>query len=141
MNIMDSNNTITEMRIALTSNDFHRLLNFYCAGLGLEPTRVWDNEQGNGLILNLGLATLELFDEKQADTVDQIEAGQRVSGQVRLAFQVPDLEAAMERLIAHGAILVHQPVVTPWGDINVRFQDPDGLQITLFQKSQAGPTA
>ena len=81
-----------------------------------------------------------MFDEKQANTVDQIEAGQRVSGQVRLAFQVPDLEAAMERLLAHGAILVHQPVVTPWGDINVRFQDPDGLQITLFQKSQAGPT-
>ena len=136
---MDSNNPIAEMRIALTSNDYDRLLKFYCAGLGLEPAKVWDNEQGNGLILNLGLATLELFDEKQANTVDQIEAGQRVSGQVRLAFQVPDLEAAMERLLAHGAILIHQPVVTPWGDINVRFQDPDGLQITLFQKSQAGP--
>ncbi len=139
MNIMNSNNPITEMRIALTSNDYDRLLKFYCAGLGLEPAKVWDNEQGNGLIINLGLATLELFDEKQANTVDQIEAGQRVSGQVRLAFQVPDLESAMERLLAHGAILVHQPVVTPWGDINVRFQDPDGLQITLFQKSQAGP--
>ncbi len=125
------------MRIALTSNDYDRLLKFYCAGLGLEPAEVWDNDQGNGLILNLGSATLELFDEKQANTVDQIEAGQRVSGQVRLAFQVPDLNAAMERLLAHGAILVHQPVVTPWGDINVRFQDPDGLQITLFQKPQA----
>jgi hypothetical protein len=25
------------------------------------------------------------------------------------------------------------PVVTPWGDHNVRLQDPDGMQITLFQ--------
>jgi hypothetical protein len=40
----------------------------------------------------------------------------------------------MERLLAHGAICVHPSVVTPWGDINVRMQDPDGMQITLFQK-------
>jgi uncharacterized glyoxalase superfamily protein PhnB len=53
---------------------------------------------------------------------------------VRIALQVPDVKAAMERLSAHGATLVHPPVVTPWGDINVRLEDPDGLQITLFQK-------
>jgi hypothetical protein len=29
--------------------------------------------------------------------------------------------------------LVHPPVVTPWGDYNVRLEDPDGMQITLFQ--------
>jgi methylmalonyl-CoA/ethylmalonyl-CoA epimerase len=82
----------------------------------------------------MGNGTLEIFDETQAETVDQIEAGQRISGQIRFALQVPDLRAAMERLLAHGAILVHPPIITPWGDYNVRFQDPDGLQITLFQK-------
>jgi uncharacterized glyoxalase superfamily protein PhnB len=41
----------------------------------------------------------------------------------------------MERLIAHGATLIHPPIVTPWGDNNVRLQDPDGMQITLFQSS------
>jgi uncharacterized glyoxalase superfamily protein PhnB len=46
---------------------------------------------------------------------------------------VPDLNAAMQRLQAHGATLVHPPVVTQWGDQNVRFQDPDGMQITLYQ--------
>jgi len=25
------------------------------------------------------------------------------------------------------------PIMTPWGDYNVRLQDPDGMQITLFQ--------
>jgi hypothetical protein len=35
-----------------------------------------------------------IFDEIQAPTVDQIEAGQRINGQVRFAFQVPDLKAA-----------------------------------------------
>jgi uncharacterized glyoxalase superfamily protein PhnB len=85
------------------------------------------------LILDMGRATLEIFDETQAQTVDQIEAGQRISGQIRFALQVPDLEAAMQRLLAHGAVLVHPPVITPWGDRNVRLQDPDGMQITLFQ--------
>jgi methylmalonyl-CoA/ethylmalonyl-CoA epimerase len=81
----------------------------------------------------MGRATLELFDEAQAQAIDQIEAGQRVSGQIRFALQVPDVKAAMERLLAHGATLVHPPVTTPWGDYNVRLQDPDGMQITLFQ--------
>ena len=67
------------------------------------------------------------------ETIDQIEAGRRVSGQIRFALQVPDLQAAMERLLAHGAVLVHPPVITPWGDHNVRLQDPDGMQITLFE--------
>lgn len=131
---MSPNSPISEMRVALTSANYDRLLRFYVTGLGIEPAQIWDNEQGKGLILDLGNATLELFDEAQALTVDQIEAGKRISGQVRFAFQVPDLNAAIERLLAHGAVLVHPPVVTPWGDYNVRLQDPDGLQVTLFQK-------
>jgi len=81
----------------------------------------------------MGQATLEIFDEKQATTIDQIETGERVSGQIRLALQVPDLMAAMERLLSNGATLVHPPVLTPWGDYNVRLQDPEGMQVTLFQ--------
>jgi uncharacterized glyoxalase superfamily protein PhnB len=87
------------------------------------------------LLLNMGNATLEIFDETQAEILDQIEVGRRISGQIRLALQVPDLKAAMERLLAHGATLIHQPIMTPWGDYNARLQDPDGMQITLFQKS------
>jgi methylmalonyl-CoA/ethylmalonyl-CoA epimerase len=83
----------------------------------------------------MGRATLEVFDEKQATTIDELEAGQRLSGQVRFALQVPDLTAAMERLLSNGAILVHPPVLTPWGDYNVRLQDPEGMQVTLFQVS------
>jgi catechol 2,3-dioxygenase-like lactoylglutathione lyase family enzyme len=135
---MEPAHPISEMRVALTTTDYDRLVEFYCLGLGLEPDQNWDNGQGKALILNMGEATLELFDETQAETIDQIEAGKRVSGQVRFALQVPDIKAAMERLLAHGASLVHEPVITPWGDTNVRLQDPDGMQITLFQKTDAG---
>lgn len=124
---------ILQFRVALTTQDYDRLLKFYTEGLGIEPELAWDNEQGRGAILPLGKATLEIFNEQQAATVDRIEAGLRVSGAVRLALQVPDLQAAMQRLIANGAVLVHPPVLTPWEDTNVRLQDPDGMQITLFQ--------
>ena len=124
---------IFELRIALTTHDYERLVNFYSDGLGIEPAAIWNNGQGQALVLDMGKATLEIFDEAQAETIDQLEAGKRISGQIRFALQVPDLKAAMERLIAHGAILVHPPIMTPWGDYNVRLQAPDGMQITLFQ--------
>src|SRR5512143_2624677 len=129
-----SNNLILELRVALTASDYERSVKFYTDGLGIEPTQHWNNDGGQALILEMGKATLELFDEAQAEAIDRMEAGGRVSGPIRFALQVPDLEAAMERLLAHGATLVHPPVATPWGDYNVRLQDPDGMQITLFQE-------
>ena len=129
------NHPILELRVALTTSDYERLVKFYCEGLGLEPDAIWNNNGGQALILDMGKATLELFDETQAEMIDQIEAGKRISGQIRFALQVPNLKVAMERLLAHGATLVHEPVLTPWGDYNVRLQDPDGMQITLFQIS------
>lgn len=129
------NSPILELRIALTVTEFERSVKFYCEGLGIEPAAIWNNDGGQALMLNMGNATLEIFDEKQAQVIDQLEAEKRVSGQIRFAFQVPDLKSAMDRLLAHGATLVHPPVTTPWGDYNVRLQDPDGMQITLFQAS------
>jgi catechol 2,3-dioxygenase-like lactoylglutathione lyase family enzyme len=130
---LNPNYPIHELRVALTTSDFERSVKFYCDGLGIEPTAIWNNGQGQALVLNMGNATLEIFDEAQAETIDQFEVGRRISRQIRFALQVPDLETTMERLLAHGAILVHPPIMTPWGDYNVRLQDPDGMQITLFQ--------
>jgi catechol 2,3-dioxygenase-like lactoylglutathione lyase family enzyme len=127
------NPPVVELRVALTTEAFDRLASFYRNGLGLEPAQVWPEDQGRSLVLDMGKATLEVFDEKQAHTIDQIEVGRRISGQVRLALQVPDLNAAMKRLLAHGATVVHGPVNTPWGDRTVRFEDPEGMQITLYQ--------
>jgi catechol 2,3-dioxygenase-like lactoylglutathione lyase family enzyme len=124
---------ILEMRIALTVKDYAKSVKFYCEGLGIEPAAIWNNGDGKALMLNMGDATLEVFDENQAKFIDDMEAGKRVSRQIRFALQVPDLESAMKRLLGHGAVLVHEPVMTPWGDYNVRLQDPDGMQITLYQ--------
>lgn len=97
MSTPNPNDPILELRVALTTSDYERSVKFYCDGLGLEPAAIGNNDGGRVLILDMGKATLELFDEKQAEVIDQLEAGQRVSGQIRFALQVPDLKAAMER--------------------------------------------
>jgi predicted enzyme related to lactoylglutathione lyase len=124
---------VLQLRVAVTTADFERLLKFYAEGLGVEPAAFWQNDGGQAAMLELGRATLEIFDEAQAQAIDQIEAGRRVSGHIRFALEVPDLDAAVARFVAHGAVIVHPAVLTPWGDRNARLQDPDGLQLTLFQ--------
>jgi methylmalonyl-CoA/ethylmalonyl-CoA epimerase len=123
---------VTELRIALTVNDFDQALAFYRDALGLEQVADWSSETGRVVVLNAGRATLELLDDAQAGSVDAIEAGRRVSGTIRFAVQVADSENAARRLTAAGAVEVAPPVLTPWGDRNARVQTPDGMQLTLF---------
>ena len=61
-----------------------------------------EHRSGRVIILEAGRATLELFDEAQAATVDRIEAGRRVSGTVRFALEVVDSESTAERLVPPG---------------------------------------
>lgn len=124
--------SIIEFRVALTAADFERLIVFYRDGLGLDPGELW-TDNGRGQIFSAGRATLEVLDSTHAAAVDQLEVGQRVSGPIRFAFEVPDVAAALERALQYGATLVHEPVLTPWQHFNARVQSPDGLQITLFQ--------
>ncbi len=127
---------LLELRVTMTTGDYERLVKFYCEGLGIQPAEDFSDEVGKALLLDMGRATLELIDEAQAESIDRIEAGKRVSGQIRFAIRVPELQEAMDKMLAHGATLVHQPVMTPWGDHNVRLQDPDEMQITLFESGK-----
>jgi catechol 2,3-dioxygenase-like lactoylglutathione lyase family enzyme len=123
---------VTELRVALTVADFERALAFYRDALGLEQVADWSSEDGRVVLLEAGRATLELLDEAQSGHVDAIEAGRRVSGAVRLAFEVTDSEDTARQLVAAGAEQVAPPVATPWGDRNARVRGPDGMQLTLF---------
>jgi methylmalonyl-CoA/ethylmalonyl-CoA epimerase len=123
---------VNEFRVVLTVPDFDAAVAFYRDALGLEQVADWSSEEGRVVLLEAGRATLELFDEPQAETVDRIEVGRRVSGTVRLGFEVADSEATASRLVEAGAEEVAAPTMTPWGDRNARVRAPDGMQLTLF---------
>lgn len=128
---------VSGFRVALTTEEFERVTAFYRDGLGLDPGDLWTEDGGGrGQLFFAGQASLEVFDCKYASHVDTLEVGRRVSGKIRFAFEVPDVEAAVTRALAYGAVLIHGPKVMPWGDLNARVQSPDGLQITLFQTSK-----
>jgi catechol 2,3-dioxygenase-like lactoylglutathione lyase family enzyme len=123
---------VTELRVALTVEDFNRAVAFYRDALGLEQIADWSSATGRVVVLEAGRATLELFDHAQAEAVDEIEAGRRVSGTVRFAVQVEDSFELAARLVEAGAERVAEPVIAPWGDRNARVRAPDGMQLTLF---------
>jgi methylmalonyl-CoA/ethylmalonyl-CoA epimerase len=123
---------VKELRVALTVDDFDAAVALYRDALGLEQLADWSSENGRVVVLSAGRATLELFDEAQSAYVDSLEVGRRVSGKVRLAFEVGDSAAVARRLIDGGASEEAAAVDTPWGDRNARVQAPDGMQLTLF---------
>jgi methylmalonyl-CoA/ethylmalonyl-CoA epimerase len=123
------------LRVVLTVPDFDEAVAFYRDALGLAQIADWSGEDGRVILLDAGNATLELFDEHQAQSVDRIEAGSRVSGTVRLALEVDDLDGTRDRLLAAGARAEAEPVVPPWGGRNARLRAPDGMQLTLFDEA------
>ncbi len=130
---------IHELRVALTVEDLDEAAALYRDALGLPVANEWSEPEGRGLILDAGPASIELVDQAQATHIDRIEAGERVSGPVRLAFEVSNVEASASALRDGGAKALNEPVHTPWGDLNQRLQAPDGMQLTLFQSAAERP--
>lgn len=130
---MNENGPVRELRVALTVQDFEKAAALYGGALGLRVVKEWDQPHGRGVIFAAGEATVEILDRPQAEYVDEVEAGGRVSGPVRLALGVTDVEAVSGALRGGGAEAVAAPVATPWGDRNQRLRAPDGMQLTLFQ--------
>jgi methylmalonyl-CoA/ethylmalonyl-CoA epimerase len=128
---------VKELRIALTVENYGEALALYRDALGLKLLDEWKTETSNGALLEAGRATLEIFDEGQAAMVDEVEVGRRVSGTIRFALEVADSSAVANALVDAGAQRVGAPVETPWGDVNVRVQAPDGMQLTLFTPAAA----
>jgi lactoylglutathione lyase len=120
------------LRVVLTVPDFDEAVAFYRDALGLLQLADWSGADGRVILLDAGQATLELVDERQAESVDRIEAGRRIGGPVRLAFEVENPDCTAQRLTAAGAVAEAPAVVPTWGGRNARLRTPDGMQLTLF---------
>jgi methylmalonyl-CoA/ethylmalonyl-CoA epimerase len=127
---------VTELRVVLTVKDLDAALAFFRDALGLEQLAEFNNNGGRGFLLDGGRATLEIFDERQAEAIDEIEVGQRSAGPVRLAFQTEDSAELASRVKAAGGKIIGGPVLTPWGDRNARVVGPESIQLTLFSAAQ-----
>ena len=124
--------TTHELRMVITVDDFDAAFHFYRDVLGLSLAEDWDTEMGHGVLFEVGRGTLELFDRKQKESVDHLEAGRVTPGDVRLAIQVDDVDGTFHELVVAGTPLMSHPIDAPWGDRIARLQTPHGMQLTLF---------
>ena len=129
---MNGTPQVTELRLVVTAPDYDEALRFYRDVLGLPERGAYSSPGGRVTILEAGRATLELADPPHAAYIDQVEVGQRVAGQIRVALHVGDAAAATAALAAGGATVIASPVPTPWRSLNARLAGPAGLQLTLF---------
>ncbi|MCA5919723.1 VOC family protein [Pectobacterium brasiliense] len=131
-----SKQKVKELRLVVTTEDFDNALAFYRDKLGLQQQDAVPPDSGRVAILEAGRATLELVEPETAAFIDRIEVGERVSGWIRVAFEVEDVVQTTDTLTASGAALLGAPKPTPFRSINSRLDAPAGLQLTLFQRQQ-----
>lgn len=125
---------VRELRLVVTADDYDTAVEFYRDVLGMPVSAEYLSEdQGRVVILEAGVATLEIGDPTHAAYVDEVEVGRPVAGHVRVAMRVDDADVATGEAEAAGAEVVAPPTRTPWQSLNARLEAPAGLQITLFQ--------
>lgn len=125
---------VKELRLVVTTEDFENALTFYRDRLGLRQIDAVPPDEGRVAILDAGKATLELVEPATAAFIDKVEVGKRVSGWIRVAFEVRDVVETTHRLTSAGAEPLGPPRQTPFHSINSRINAPAGLQLTLFQR-------
>ncbi len=135
MSAAGSDRAVLQLRVVVEVDDYETAVRFYRDALGLPEQAAY---QGRGdarvVILDAGRATLELANPAQRRMIDEVEVGRLTDGQIRLAFEVQDVEDRTVRLVRAGAELVAEPTETPWMSLNSRLRGPGGLQLTLFQE-------
>ena len=130
---------VLQMRLVVEAADYDEAVRFYRDVLGAPEELVVHGDAGEKVtILDVGRATLEISNPAQVEMIDRVEVGRRVSPHLRVAFEVADVGAVTDELVAGGAELVAPPTRTPWDSLNARLQAPGGLQLTLFEELADG---
>jgi len=133
---MSEQPTVRELRLVVTTDDYEAAVAFYRDVLGMPVSAEYLSEdQGRVVILEAGVATLEIGDAAHGEYVDRVEVGRRVAGHLRVALRVDDASGATSAAADGGAEVVAPPTETPWRSVNARLEAPGGLQVTLYQDS------
>ena len=132
---------VRELRLVVTAEDYDEALRFYRDVLGLRERAAYTSPGGRVVILEAGIATLELTDPPHAAFIDEVEVGRRVAGHIRVAFEVDDSRATTGELAAAGATVIAEPTRTPWNSLNARLEGTGGPAAHALHRARLGLTA
>jgi uncharacterized glyoxalase superfamily protein PhnB len=126
---------VRQLRLVVEAEDYGAAVAFYRDALGLTEQAAFEGEgDARVMILNAGLATLEISNPAQVRMIDRVEADGSPSAKLRIAFEVDDARQVTDDLVDAGATLIASPRETPWRSLNSRLDAPAGLQVTVFQE-------
>ncbi len=125
---------VRQLRLVVEAEDFDEAVAFYRDVLGLSEEFSVESDDARVMALQAGRATLEIINPAQRRLIDRLEVGRQVSRNIRVAFEVTDVDLATATVVAAGAELIASPTETPWRSLNARLEAPAGLQITLFEE-------
>jgi predicted enzyme related to lactoylglutathione lyase len=129
---------VRQLRLVVEAEDYDAAVAFYRDALGLTEQAAFEGEgDARVMILNAGIATLEISNPAQVKLIDRVEADGAPSAKLRIAFEVDDSRAVTDTLVEAGGELVASPRETPWRSLNSRLNAPAGLQVTLFQELES----
>jgi len=114
---------ILSSRFLLHPSDFDRSVGFYRDVLGLHPMREFGRGESRGVVFFLGGGYLELTDR----SVDSPAAS------TELWLQVRDVREAEQELRSAGVPIIESATAKPWGLVEARVTDPDGLVLILVE--------
>ena len=120
---------ILSSRFMLHPTDLERSIAFYRDVLGLHPMREFGRGTGRGVVFFLGGGYLELT---AATRVQPNEA-------TELWLQVRDVKATEATLRAAQVPIVESATDKPWGLIELRACDPDGLTLIFVEVPEDHP--
>lgn len=112
--------------VALATDRYDEVVNFYGRDLGFPVIEQWDRPNGRGLRFDLGGMRLEILDNKRERKPLHLSAP---SDRFHIVVEVEDIEAARHRI----KIDAPSPQTTSWGARLFQVRDPDGTPITFLQ--------
>ena len=128
---------MVELLVNIDVEDLGAAERFYREAFGFSAGR----RLGAGAVELLGAGVPVYLLEKPAGSPAGVAAAtrgyQRHWTPVHLDLAIPDLDAAMARAVAAGAVLEDEPRAAAWGRI-VQLADPFGLGVCLIQFTAAG---
>jgi catechol 2,3-dioxygenase-like lactoylglutathione lyase family enzyme len=110
-------------RFMLHPRDFDRSVGFYRDVLGLHPMREFGQGDSRGVVFFLGGGYLELTGRNIEPPAPSTE----------LWLQVRDVREAERELRTAAVPIIESAVEKPWGLIELRVSDPDGLVLILVE--------
>lgn len=132
---------VLQSRVLVRPGDFTRSVAFYEQGIGLVRYREWGEPPHRGVVYFVGGGYLELTEGGGGSRGRPT----RFSGDVgeiplvRVWLQVADLDATHQELTARSIEIADGPRLMPWGLIEMRVHDPDGLELVIIETPSTHP--